>query len=177
MRFRKSQAARTHRTQRWRGTTALAGNSESKTHRRNAFKLLEESNFRLVTISHAKILIERKRNVQISMTSKNLSPMYLGHRKALEERVHQHNRANPDRQRRRYRKTGPEQHEEPTVEGKRRQRLWAEHQARKTTGPHGRGSEGSQEDFSRKVTWIACLLSLNFRKGFNNLCEFWLNKL
>lgn len=111
-RFRKHQAARTHRTQCWRGTTALARNSESKTQRRNAFKLLEESNFCLVTISHAKILIERKRNVQISMTSKNLSPMYLGHIKAREERFHQHNRVNPDRQCRETERGGPEQHEE-----------------------------------------------------------------
>lgn len=73
-----------------------------------------------MTISHAKILIERKRNVQISMTSKNLSPMYLSHRKALQDMLHQHKSVNPDNDGRQ-RKEVVQSSTSPTFEGKRKQ--------------------------------------------------------
>ena len=65
----------------WQSSTATM---KAKTQWRNAFKTLEENKFHLVTISHAKILIKRKRreSFQISRPQKIYHPctLFIGRR-------------------------------------------------------------------------------------------------
>lgn len=125
---------------------------------------------------HAKIQTERKRkrNFQIPRTSKNPSPLYHSHRKAPQDMFHPQREPGqtmtgdtenrpPGAARGIPRMKGEKTSRGPSVE---------DHQS---TGR----SEGSQEEFSRKVTWIACPSALlELPQGrFQQLCECWLNKL
>lgn len=141
---------------------------------RNAFKILEENSFHSVTISHAKTLIERKRNVQISMTSKNLSPMYLSHRKALQDTLRQHNGVNPDRQ---WQET---QKKRWSRAARGVPRLRAKGDRGREQSAKGRRPpvhSGAAQKAHSKMSPDTCPLDLNFGKHFNNFCELWLSKL
>lgn len=173
IRFRKNKTAHTHRIQYWCGTALFTSNDWKLKQWRSAFKILEENNFRPVTTSHAKIL-RGKEMFRYPWPQKTYLPCTLARGRPckicfINTRVWTHTMTEVE-------KGGPEQHES---------HVWGQKetgckQSTKCGWPPvhpGAASEGSQEDFSKKVTWISCLLYLSFGKGLNNLCEFWLNKL
>lgn len=85
--------------------------AKAQTQRGNASKILQENNFHPVNTSHAKILTERKRNVQIAMTSKKPISRVPESQEGTARYVPPTQRCEPRPRRETQKRGGPEQHE------------------------------------------------------------------